>query len=54
MSTEDPFKAKNAAEFSRYIDNVFCRIASRCDILCNNFSFGIHRLWKRRVVKRIS
>ncbi len=53
MSTEEPFLAQNAAEFSWHKDDVFGRIASRYGILCDIFSFGIHRLWKRRVAKRI-
>ena len=34
-------------------DNVFNRIASRYDLLCDLFSLGIHRLWKRRMAHRI-
>ena len=40
---------ENAAEFHPSKDDVFGRIASRYDLLCDLFSFGIHRLWKRRV-----
>jgi demethylmenaquinone methyltransferase / 2-methoxy-6-polyprenyl-1,4-benzoquinol methylase len=40
---------ENAAEFSVEQDDVFGRIASRYDTLCDLFSLGIHRLWKRRV-----
>jgi demethylmenaquinone methyltransferase / 2-methoxy-6-polyprenyl-1,4-benzoquinol methylase len=40
---------ENAAEFDVQQDDVFGRIASRYDVLCDLFSFGIHRLWKRRV-----
>lgn len=39
----------NAAEFETKKDDVFARIASRYDVLCDLFSLGIHRLWKRRV-----
>ena len=39
----------NAAEFSTSSDDVFGRIASRYDLLCDLFSFWIHRIWKRRV-----
>lgn len=39
----------NAAEFSASSDDVFGRIASRYDLLCDLFSFWIHRIWKRRV-----
>jgi len=44
----------NAAEFMWRRDDVFGRIASRYDLLCDVFSFGIHRLWKRRVAQRIA
>jgi demethylmenaquinone methyltransferase/2-methoxy-6-polyprenyl-1,4-benzoquinol methylase len=44
----------NAAEFAWQKDDVFDRIASRYDKLCDAFSFGIHRLWKRRVAQRIA
>ena len=49
-STQHP----NAAEFAWQKDDVFGRIASRYDKLCDAFSFGIHRLWKRRVAQRIA
>src|SRR5262245_40389762 len=39
----------NAAEFSTSSDDVFGRIASRYDLLCDLFSFWIHRHWKRKV-----
>jgi ubiquinone/menaquinone biosynthesis methyltransferase len=45
---------QNAAEFAWQSDDVFGRIASRYDKLSDLFSFGIHRLWKRRVAKRIT
>lgn len=44
----------NAAEFAWRHDDVFGRIASRYDMLCDLFSLGIHRLWKRRVARRIA
>lgn len=53
MNTEEPIFAQNAAEFSWHKDDVFGRIASRYDILCDIFSFGIHRLWKHQVARRI-
>ena len=43
----------NAAEFAWHHDDVFGRISSRYDALCDIFSFGIHRLWKRRVARLI-
>jgi demethylmenaquinone methyltransferase/2-methoxy-6-polyprenyl-1,4-benzoquinol methylase len=44
----------NAAEFTWRHDDVFGRIASRYDLLCDVFSLGIHRLWKRSVARRIA
>jgi demethylmenaquinone methyltransferase / 2-methoxy-6-polyprenyl-1,4-benzoquinol methylase len=44
----------NAAEFDTQRDDVFGRIASRYDLLCDLFSLGIHRLWKRRVAQEIA
>jgi demethylmenaquinone methyltransferase / 2-methoxy-6-polyprenyl-1,4-benzoquinol methylase len=44
----------NAAAFSAHHDDVFARIAGRYDALCDLFSFGIHRLWKRRMVARMA
>lgn len=44
----------NAAEFVAQSDDVFGRIASRYDRLCDLFSFGIHRMWKRRVADIIA
>ena len=46
--------AENAAEFAWQHDDVFGRIAARYDLLCDVFSLGIHRLWKRRVAERIA
>jgi demethylmenaquinone methyltransferase/2-methoxy-6-polyprenyl-1,4-benzoquinol methylase len=34
--------------------DVFARIARRYDFLCDLFSFGFHRLWKRRVAAIIA
>jgi ubiquinone/menaquinone biosynthesis methyltransferase len=45
---------ENAAEFAWQRDDVFGRIASRYDALCDVFSLGIHRLWKRRVAQRLA
>jgi demethylmenaquinone methyltransferase / 2-methoxy-6-polyprenyl-1,4-benzoquinol methylase len=44
----------NAAGFQTQQDDVFGRIADRYDLLCDLFSFGVHRLWKRRVAGRIA
>jgi demethylmenaquinone methyltransferase / 2-methoxy-6-polyprenyl-1,4-benzoquinol methylase len=54
MTIEKPTPSENAAEFYTQQDDVFGRIASRYDLLCDLFSLGIHRLWKRRVAKIIS
>jgi ubiquinone/menaquinone biosynthesis methyltransferase len=45
---------ENAAEFYAQQDDVFGRIAYRYDLLCDLFSLGIHRLWKRRVARVIA
>jgi ubiquinone/menaquinone biosynthesis methyltransferase len=45
---------ENAAEFDTQQDDIFGRIASRYDVLCDLFSSGIHRLWKRRVAQVIT
>lgn len=44
----------NAADFHTQEDDVFGRIAARYDLLSDLFSFGIHRLWKRRVAALIT
>lgn len=43
----------NAASFDSVADDVFSRIASRYDLLCDLFSLGIHRIWKSRMARRI-
>ena len=42
-------QSSNAADFHTQEDDIFGRIATRYDFLCDLFSLGIHRLWKRRV-----
>jgi len=54
MKVEQQVNSKNAAEFSTQQDDVFGRIANRYDLLCDLFSFGVHRLWKRRVARVIA
>jgi len=54
MSDINSSVSHNAAEFSRHNDDVFGRIATRYDKLCDVFSCGIHRLWKQRVAKQIA
>jgi len=44
----------NSADFKPTTDEVFDRIAHRYDRLCDLFSLGIHRLWKRRVATIIA
>lgn len=46
--------SSNAASFHASEDDVFGRIASRYDFLCDLFSVGLHRIWKRRVASLIS
>jgi ubiquinone/menaquinone biosynthesis methyltransferase len=54
MAIRQFIPSENAAEFDTQRDDVFGRIASRYDVLCDLFSFGIHRFWKRRVAQVIS
>jgi ubiquinone/menaquinone biosynthesis methyltransferase len=54
MSAPRPVERPNAAEFNTSADDVFGRIASRYDLLCDLFSFWIHRHWKRRVALRVA
>jgi demethylmenaquinone methyltransferase / 2-methoxy-6-polyprenyl-1,4-benzoquinol methylase len=54
LQPEPPSTAANAAAFAPTTDDVFGRIAKRYDLLSDVFSFGIHRLWKRRVAKVIA
>ena len=50
--TEDV--GRNAAAFAWQRDDVFGRVADRYDLLCDLFSLGVHRLWKRRVAHVIA
>jgi demethylmenaquinone methyltransferase / 2-methoxy-6-polyprenyl-1,4-benzoquinol methylase len=43
----------NAASFDASHDDIFNRIASRYDLLCDLFSLFIHRFWKSRMARRI-
>jgi demethylmenaquinone methyltransferase / 2-methoxy-6-polyprenyl-1,4-benzoquinol methylase len=43
----------NAASFDASHDDIFNRIASRYDLLCDLFSLFIHRSWKSRMARRI-
>lgn len=44
----------NAASFSPRDDNVFARVATRYDRLCDIFSLFIHRAWKARMAAIIA
>lgn len=54
MAAVQPLPPGNAAGFNAAADDVFGRIAARYDMLCDLFSLGIHRHWKRRVAEFIS
>ena len=54
MTTKGQIQSSNAADFHTQADDVFGRIANRYDLLCDLFSLGIHRLWKRRVAALIA
>jgi ubiquinone/menaquinone biosynthesis C-methylase UbiE len=47
-------KIMKSAASSISSSDVFGRIASRYDVLCDLFSLGIHRLWKREVAQVIA
>ena len=53
MTKPDLTLRDNAALFDGASDDVFTRIAARYDLLCDLFSLGIHRRWKRRMSRRI-
>jgi ubiquinone/menaquinone biosynthesis methyltransferase len=54
MTVKQSNSSTNAAEFDTASDDVFGRIADRYNILCDLFSLGTHRLWKRKVASRIA
>ncbi|MCH7344470.1 ubiquinone/menaquinone biosynthesis methyltransferase [Pelomonas sp. CA6] len=54
MTIGESSAPENAAEFEWKADDIFGRIATRYDRLCDAFSFGIHRLWKQKVARRIA
>lgn len=49
-----PATRENAASFSPREDNVFARVATRYDWLCDIFSLFIHRYWKARMAARMA
>ena len=51
---QQPGPGSNAAAFAPAQDDVFARIAGRYDLLCDLFSIGIHRLWKRGMASAIA
>ena len=51
---EHRHRKKNAAEFHATSDDVFERISSRYDFLCDLFSIGLHRRWKNAVAREIN
>jgi demethylmenaquinone methyltransferase / 2-methoxy-6-polyprenyl-1,4-benzoquinol methylase len=53
-STRITTPSNNAASFKPSGDDVFGRIASRYDFLCDVFSLGIHRIWKNKVARVIA
>ena len=46
--------ADNSARFDPLADDVFARIAGKYDYLCDIFSLGAHRLWKRKMSAEIA
>jgi demethylmenaquinone methyltransferase / 2-methoxy-6-polyprenyl-1,4-benzoquinol methylase len=54
MDTKPSDDDANAAHFDMRVDDIFARIAGRYDLLCDLFSLGLHRLWKRRVANLIA
>jgi demethylmenaquinone methyltransferase / 2-methoxy-6-polyprenyl-1,4-benzoquinol methylase len=52
--TAEPAEKLNAAGFEPQQDDVFARIGGRYDLLCDLFSLGMHRLWKRGMAKQMS
>lgn len=54
MPTRPKPASSNAAAFEADDDDVFGRIAERYDMLCDLFSFGIHRIWKQQVARTIA
>jgi len=51
---KEKISLENAAGFKTNQDDVFGRIASKYDLLCDFFSLGLHRVWKSRVASIIS
>ena len=49
-----PAPHHNAAGFEPAADDVFARIATRYDRLCDIFSLGLHRHWKARMARHMA
>ena len=55
MTTPEPTPPDhNAAAFAPEVDDVFARIATRYDTLCDIFSLYLHRRWKARMAAHIA
>jgi demethylmenaquinone methyltransferase / 2-methoxy-6-polyprenyl-1,4-benzoquinol methylase len=50
----DTVTKSNAADFDAGLDDVFTRISSRYDRLCDVFSLLAHRYWKSTVARQIA
>jgi ubiquinone/menaquinone biosynthesis C-methylase UbiE len=50
----DAVSKSNAAEFNAGLDDVFTRISSRYDRLCDVFSLLAHRYWKSTMARQIA
>ncbi len=53
LKTTFGFEQVDTAERRRRIRNLFDAIAPRYDLMNDLMSFGIHRIWKRRFVRRV-
>lgn len=45
---------ENFSDHSKRVHSIFSKVASKYDLMNDLMSFGIHRLWKRDFVKRLS
>lgn len=53
-ATSFGFKEVNEEEKSQLVGNVFTKVASNYDIMNDLMSGGLHRLWKERLVSKLS
>lgn len=42
------------SEHAKRVNTIFSRVASKYDVMNDLMSFGLHRIWKREFVKRLS